>query len=361
MPLQKISGQSSPEEPGRQGLPNLKDMTLEEIEVFIASLGKEKFRSRQIMKWLYRIGIVSFDEMTDLSKNFRRELQDLARISSLEIRKVLTSTDGTKKILFRLNDGLSIESVLIPGKKDRTLCVSTQAGCRMRCRFCLTGKSGLKRSLLPSEITDQIAVSRLQIPEGREIDNIVLMGMGEPLDNYENVIKAVRIMTSDAGLGISKRKITLSTCGLVPMISRLGEDACVNLAVSLNAADDETRSRLMPVNRTYSIRTLLEACRQYQMPRRRRITFEYILMDGVNASIEDARRLVRLLRGLRCKINLIAFNEYPGSEFKTPPRDTINAFRSFLIAQQFTAILRASKGADILAACGQLSGEDIGA
>jgi 23S rRNA (adenine2503-C2)-methyltransferase len=168
-------------------------------------------------------------------------------------------------------------------------------------------------------------------------------------------------MTSDAGLGISKRKITLSTCGLVPMISRLGEDACVNLAVSLNAADDETRSRLMPVNRTYSIRTLLEACRQYQMPRRRRITFEYILMDGVNASIEDARRLVRLLRGLRCKINLIAFNEYPGSEFKTPPRDTINAFRSFLIAQQFTAILRASKGADILAACGQLSGEDIGA
>jgi 23S rRNA (adenine2503-C2)-methyltransferase len=360
MASQKISGESSPEEPGRQGLPNLKDMTLEEIEAFIARLGKEKFRSRQIMKWLYRFGITSFDEMTDLSKDFRRELKDRSRISKIRIGKIQTSTDGTKKILFRLEDDLLIESVLIPGKKNRTLCVSTQAGCRMNCRFCLTGKSGLTRSLLPSEITDQITMSRFQIPEGREIDNIVLMGMGEPLDNYENVIKAVGILTSDAGLGISKRKITLSTCGLVPMIRRLGEDACVNLAVSLNAADDDTRSRLMPVNRIYSIRALIDACRQYQMPRRRRITFEYILMDGVNASIEDARRLARLLRGLRCKINLIAFNEYPGSEFRTPPRDTINAFRSFLIAQQFTAILRASKGADILAACGQLSGEDIG-
>ena len=361
MPSQKISGESSPEEQGRQGLPNLKDMTLDEIEAFIARLGKEKFRSRQIMKWLYRFGITSFDEMTDLSKDFRRELKDRSTISKIRIGKIQTSTDGTKKILFRLEDDLLIESVLIPGKKDRTLCVSTQAGCRMNCRFCLTGKSGLKRSLLPSEITDQITMSRFQIPEGRDIDNIVLMGMGEPLDNYENVIKAIGIMTSDAGLGISKRKITLSTCGLVPMIRRLGEDACVNLAVSLNAADDDTRNRLMPVNRSYSIRALIDVCRQYQMPRRRRITFEYILMDGVNASIEDARRLARLLRGLRCKINLIAFNEYPGSEFKTPPRDTINAFRSFLIAQQFTAILRASKGADILAACGQLSGEDIGA
>lgn len=361
MPLPKISGESSPDKPSRPDLPNLKDMTLEEIEAFIARLGKEKFRSRQIMKWLYRFGTTSFDGMTDLSKDFRRELKDLARISRLQIRKIQTSTDGTKKILFGLEDGLSIESVLIPGKTDRTLCVSTQAGCRMRCRFCLTGTSGLKRSLLPSEITDQITVSRFQIPEGREIDNIVLMGMGEPLDNYENVIQAIRIMTSEVGLGISKRKITLSTCGLVPMIRRLGEDTCVNLAVSLNAADDETRSRLMPVNRTYPLETLLDACRRYQMPRRRRITFEYILMDGVNASLEDARRLARLLRGLRCKINLIAFNAYPGTEFRTPSRETISAFRSFLMDRKFTAILRASKGADILAACGQLRGNDDGA
>lgn len=359
MPSPKICEENSSDPTVRPGLPDLKDMTEEEMEAFIVRLGKEKFRSRQIMKWLYRFGAASFEGMTDLSAPFRRELRDIARISSLRIGGVQTSTDGTKKILFRLEDGLSIESVLIPGKKDRTLCVSTQAGCRMQCRFCLTGKSGLKRNLLPSEITDQITASRFQIPEGREIDNIVLMGMGEPLDNYDHVIKAIRIMACDAGLAISRRKITLSTCGLVPMIRRLGEDVSVNLAVSLNAADDETRSRLMPVNRSYPIRTLLDACRRYEMPRRRRITFEYILMDGVNASIEDARRLAKLLRGLRCKINLIAFNEYPGSEFRAPSKEKIHAFRSYLIEQKFTAILRASRGADILAACGQLSGRDM--
>lgn len=360
MPSPKTCRENSPDKTARQGFPNLKDMTEAEIEILITRLGKEKFRTRQIMKWLYRFGATTFEGMTDLSGSFRKELASMVRISSLQIRKIQTSTDGTKKILFQLEDGLSIESVLIPGKKDRTLCVSTQAGCRMRCRFCLTGKSGLKRNLKPSEITDQVTVSRFQIPEGREIDNIVLMGMGEPLDNYENVVRAIRIMTSDTGLGISKRKITLSTCGLVPMIRHLGEDVCVNLAVSLNAADETTRSRIMPVNRTHSIQSLLDACRHYEMPRRRRITFEYILMDGVNASLEDARRLSRLLRGLRCKINLIAFNEYPGSEFRTPSQETINAFRSFLIEKRFTAILRASRGADILAACGQLSGEDRG-
>jgi len=360
MPSPKISGGNGPDGPGHPDVPNLKDMTLEEIEAFIAGLGKETFRSRQIVKWIYRFGASAFDGMTDLSKDFRRELANLARISRLHIRKIQTSSDGTKKILFGLDDGLSIESVLIPGKRDRTLCISTQAGCRMACRFCLTGKSGLKRNLRPSEITDQLTVSRFEIPEGPEIDNIVLMGMGEPLDNYDNVIRAIRIMTADAGLGVSKRKITLSTCGLVPMIRRLGEDTCVNLAVSLNAADNGTRGRLMPVNRTYPIETLLDACRGYEMPRRRRITFEYVLLDGVNASLEDAARLARLLRGLRCKINLIAFNGYPGTAFRTPSRETINAFRSFLIERKFTAILRASKGADILAACGQLSGDEHG-
>jgi 23S rRNA (adenine2503-C2)-methyltransferase len=361
MPSPKISERNRPDGPERPGVPDLKDMTREEIEAFIAGLGKETFRSRQIMKWMYRFGATSFEGMTDLSKDFRRELADRARISTLQIRKVQTSIDGTKKILFGLEDGLSIESVLIPGKRDRTLCLSTQAGCRMSCRFCLTGKAGLKRNLRPSEITDQLTVSRFEIPEGPEIDNIVLMGMGEPLDNYDSVLRAIRIMTADAGLGLSKRKITLSTCGLVSGIRRLGEDTCVNLAVSLNAADNGTRSRLMPVNRKYPIESLLDACRGYPMPRRRRITFEYILLEGVNASLEDAARLAKLLRGLRCKINLIAFNDYPGTEFKTPSRETIQAFRSFLIGRRFTAILRASKGADILAACGQLSGEDHGA
>ncbi len=362
MPLPKTCKKNCPDPaPGSAGgmsLPNLKDMTLEEIESFIAGCGKEKYRSRQVMKWLYRFGVDSFDGMTDLSKDLRRELKGLARISRLEIRKVQTSADGTKKILFRLDDGLHIESVLIPGKNDRTLCLSTQAGCRMGCRFCLTGKQGFSRNLLPSEITDQITISRFEIPEGREIDNIVLMGMGEPLDNYEPVMKAVRIMTSDLGLAISNRKITLSTCGLAPMIGRLGEDACVNLAVSLNAADDRTRSSLMPVGRVYPLPALIEACRRYPMPRRRRITFEYILLDGINSSTQDAERLARLLKGVRCKINLIAFNEYPGSEFRKPATEAVAAFRDVLVRRRFTAVVRASKGADILAACGQLSGQE---
>ncbi len=358
MPSAKPYPRNLPDGTDPHQRPNLKDMTLEEVEAFIAGLGKEKYRSRQIMKWIYRFGAASFDDMTDLSKAFREELRGRARISTLGIRDVQVSADGTRKILFRLTDGLFIEGVLIPGKKDRTLCVSTQAGCRMGCRFCLTGKYGLARNLLPSEITDQIIASRFHLPEGREIDNIVLMGMGEPLDNYANVVKAVRIMTDDTGLAISNRKITLSTCGLVPGILKLGEDAGVNLAVSLNASDDDTRSAIMPVNKKYPIQTLLDACRSYQMPRRRRITFEYILMDGVNASRDDAVRLAKLLRRLRCKINLIAFNEYPGSAFRTPSPETVNAFRSCLIENGFTAILRTSKGADILAACGQLSGRE---
>lgn len=360
MPSAKPYPKNLPEGMDSHPLPNLKDMTLEEVEAFIAGLGKERYRSRQIMKWIYRFGATSFADMTDLSKAFREELRGRARISALGIEDVQVSADGTRKILFRLTDGLLIEGVLIPGKRDRTLCVSTQAGCRMGCRFCLTGQYGLTRNLRPSEITDQITASRRHLPEGREIDNIVLMGMGEPLDNYANVVKAVRIMTDDAGLAISNRKITLSTCGLVPGILKLGDDVCVNLAVSLNAPDDDARSAIMPVNKSFPIPALLDACRRYQMPRRRRITFEYILMEGVNASRDDAVRLAKLLRGLRCKINLIAFNEYSGSAFRTPSSETVHAFRSCLIEKGFTAILRASKGADILAACGQLSGREKG-
>ncbi len=200
----------------------------------------------------------------------------------------------------------------------------------------------------------------VQLPEGKEIDNIVMMGMGEPLDNYENVVRAVSVITSDWGLAISNRKITVSTCGIVPMIERLSTDAQVNLAVSLNATDDEMRVRLMPVGRLYPLKALLGACRKYQMPRRRRITFEYILIDGVNSSLADAEKLARLLRGLRCKINLIAFNEYPESEFRSPPAEAVETFRSYLIKKGFTAILRASKGSDILAACGQLSAVERG-
>ena len=243
--------------------PDLKNMTLEEIQDFIASLGKEKYRAKQIMKWLYRFGTTSFDEMTTLSKAFRAEISAIARISSLEIAKIQRSTDGTKKILFKLEDGNFIESVLIREKNHWTICVSTQAGCQMGCKFCLTGKQTFKRNLLPSEIAGQILTARCQTSEGENIKNIVMMGMGEPLANYTNTIKAIHIITADEGLGFSKRRITVSTCGIVPMIEKLGRDAAVNLAVSLNAPDNTTRTYLMPINRMYPLERLIEACRQY--------------------------------------------------------------------------------------------------
>jgi 23S rRNA (adenine2503-C2)-methyltransferase len=337
--------------------PDLKNMTLDEIEVFISRLGKERFRARQIMKWMYQAGSTSFDTMTNLSKIFRSEMEPEARISSLLIEKSQVSRDGTKKLLFRLEDGNHIESVLIREKNHWTLCISTQVGCQMGCRFCLTGKYGFKRNLVPSEIVDQITTARIKTPEGENIKNVVMMGMGEPLANYKNTVQAIKILTCDYGLALSPRKVTVSTCGIVPMIEHLGKDTPVNLAVSLNASDNETRSMLMPINRMYSIESLVEACRTFPMPRRRRITFEYILIDGVNDSPEDALRLTRLLKGVPCKFNLIPFNEFPGSEFKTPEDERIDAFRNILIRHNYTAVTRKSKGRDILAACGQLRGQ----
>jgi 23S rRNA (adenine2503-C2)-methyltransferase len=339
------------------GLPNLKDMSPEELETFIAGLGKERYRARQILKCLYRQGATSFDQMTTLSRVFREELSRRAVIDTPRIVETRTAGDTTKKVLFRLDDGNYIESVLIPGKTHWTICVSTQVGCRMGCRFCLTGKQGFTRNLRPSEITGQVMALRTNMPEGPEIRNIVLMGMGEPLDNYDNVVKAIRVLTSDHAFGFSTRKITLSTCGIAPMILKLGEDICVNIAVSLNAPDDRLRSDLMPINRKYPLAELFAACRDYPMPGRRMVTFEYILIGGVNDSLEDAARLVRLLKGTRCKLNLIAFNEFPGSPFKGPSPEAVAAFQSYLAKHHYTAILRVSKGSDILAACGQLSGQ----
>jgi 23S rRNA (adenine2503-C2)-methyltransferase len=329
--------------------PNIRDMSLEEIEALIVSLGKEKYRARQIMKWLYPGGATSFAEMTTLARDFRTRMEGLARIAEPAI-------DGTKKVLFRIEDDLFIESVLIPGRNHWTACISTQAGCAMGCRFCLTGRQGLRRNLLPSEITGQMTMLRRHMPEGPEIKNIVLMGMGEPLANYDHTLKAIRILTSDYGLGFSSRKVTVSTCGIAPWIVQLGKDVCVNLAISLNAPDDRRRDELMPVNRKYPLAELLGACRDYPMPGRRMLTFEYILMEGVNDSPADADKLARLLRGLHCKLNLIAFNEFPGSVYRTPTPDAVSAFQQILLDRHYTAILRASHGRDILAACGQLSG-----
>jgi len=335
---------------------DLKNMTLEEIAAFISRQGKEKYRARQIIKWLYQHGATSFDEMTNISKQCRTELDETATISTLPIERTEESVDGTRKFLFRLSDGEHIESVLLREKNHWTICISTQAGCAMGCQFCLTGRFGLTRNLLPSEIVGQIVALRFNTPEGMDIKNIVMMGMGEPLANYDNVLKAIEIITVDACAAFSTRRVTVSTCGIAPMIERLGRDTSVNLAVSLNAPDNETRDRLMPINRTYPLETLIEACRTFPMPRRRRITFEYILIAGVNDSDRQARQLAALMRGVRCKFNLIAFNEFPGSDFRTPSQNRIDSFRSILIQHNYTAVTRASKGRDILAACGQLKG-----
>jgi len=337
-------------------LPNLLDFTLEEMEKFISSAGKEKYRARQIMKWLHQSGSLSFDDMTTLSRDFREKLAAISRIQRPQVVKILTSQDGTKKALLRLEDGLCIESVLIPGKSHWTICLSTQAGCAMDCKFCLTASQGFKRNLLPSEIVGQIIALKHETPEGIDIKNIVMMGMGEPLANYENTLKTIKILTCDFGLGISNRKITVSTCGLAPQIVQLGKDICINLAVSLNTPDDATRNNLMPINKKYPLEVLLDACKKYPMPGRRLLTFEYILIDGVNSSVQDARKLAILLKELRCKLNLIVFNEYPGSVFKSPSQKTVEVFQQTLIDNHYTTMLRASKGSDILAACGQLSG-----
>jgi 23S rRNA (adenine2503-C2)-methyltransferase len=337
-------------------LPNLLDFTLEEMEEFISSSGKEKYRARQIMKWLHQSGSKSFDNMTTLSRNFRKSLSTIARIQRPEIVKIQKSQDGTQKALLRLEDSLFIESVLIPGKSHWTICISTQAGCAMGCEFCLTARQGFKRNLTPAEIVGQLITLKHETPEGVNINNIVMMGMGEPLANYESTLKSIKILTCDFGLGISNRKITVSTCGLAPQIVQMGKDICINLAVSLNAPDDATRNKLMPINKKYPLNALLEACKKYPMPGRRLLTFEYILIDGVNSSKKDAERLAMLLKNQRCKLNLIVFNEYPGSPFKSPSAKDVEAFQQILLDRHFTTMLRKSKGSDILAACGQLSG-----
>ncbi|PKN68851.1 MAG: 23S rRNA (adenine(2503)-C(2))-methyltransferase RlmN [Deltaproteobacteria bacterium HGW-Deltaproteobacteria-12] len=337
-------------------LPNLLDLTLEEIEEFISSLGKEKFRARQIMKCLYQSGNLSFAEMTTISREFRSSLAAISRIGRPEVVKILEAKDGTRKALLRLEDGLFIESVLIPGKSNWTICLSTQAGCAMGCQFCLTARQGWKRNLLPSEITGQIIALQQEPSAVPQIKNIVMMGMGEPLANYDNTLKAIKNLTCDFGLGFSNRKITVSTCGLAPQIVQLGKDICINLAVSLNAPDNAVRSSLMPVNKKYPLEILLDACKRYPMPGRRLLTFEYILIDGLNSSVYHAEKLAALLGNQRCKLNLIVFNEFPGSPYKAPPRKDVEAFQNILIKKHFTTILRASKGSDILAACGQLSG-----
>jgi 23S rRNA (adenine2503-C2)-methyltransferase len=335
---------------------DLKSLDLEETETWAEEFGLKPYRAQQIRHWLFKGLASSFDEMTNLSKALRARLREQALINPLEAVKTEVSGDGTRKYLFKLWDGHFIESVLIPERGHSTLCISSQAGCAMGCRFCLTAKQGLKRNLTPSEILDQVIQVKRDMEKPEGLTNLVFMGMGEPLANYDAVIKALGNLISEKGVNFSHRKVTLSTCGLIPQIRRLGRNVSVNLAVSLNAADDETRTALMPVNNRYPLGPLISACKAFPLPNRRMITFEYILIHGVNDRDRDARKLADLLSGLRAKINLIPLNANPGLDMAPPSMDRILRFQDILIRAHYTAIIRKSKGQDISAACGQLSG-----
>ena len=343
---------------------NLLDFTRQDLSAWLENNGIRPFRAGQISKWLYIRQAESFGQMTDLSKELRKKLEENFYIQRLVVEEKMVSADTTEKFLFRLNDGLHIESVLIPGKEHFTLCVSSQVGCAQNCRFCLTARGGFIRNLTVSEMVAQIRDIRFYLMQKAidplKLSNIVFMGMGEPLANYQNLMKALETITdSDYGFKFSPRHVTVSTSGLVPKITQLGLDTCVNLAVSLNATTDEMRSELMPINKKYPLKQLLEACRTFTMKPRNKITFEYILMKGVNDSKEDALRLVKLLSTIKAKVNLIPFNEYEESGFKRPSQKEISDFLQVLLDRNFTAIIRKSKGDDILAACGQLKAKLI--
>lgn len=334
---------------------DIKDFTLDQIKQWLEIQGFEPFRAKQICNHVYLRQVDDFNGMTNISKTLRGLLARHYTIGRLENVKVLTSKDGSRKYVFKLADGNLIESVLIPEKKHATLCISSQVGCALGCQFCQTGQTGLIRNLRCGEIIAQVRDIQKETAHPHYLTNIVFMGMGEPLANYANVVKALNIITDrHFGLQFSGRRITLSTAGLAPKLAALGRDTNVNLAISLNAADNHTRGRLMPINHQYPIETLVEACRGFDLKPRRRITIEYILLKGVNASATDARRLARLLRPLKVKINLIPYNEHSGSSFQRPDNATIQAFRDILVKHHYTVIVRHSKGSDIAAACGQL-------
>ncbi len=333
---------------------DLKNLSPDELSGLLAEMGQKPFRTKQIIRWIYSRGATSFADMTDLSKDFREALSARATISDLQAEVVEVSQDGTRKYLFRLADGQTIETVRIPMEGERaTLCISTQVGCAMQCAFCLTGSFGLVRNLEAGEIVNQVCAALKDGP----INNIVLMGMGEPLHNLDNVVKALQIFYLAEGFGYSARKVTLSTSGLVPQMRELGQRIRVSLAVSLNATSDAVRDELMPVNRRYPLKELMAACREYPLQSRERITFEYILIRGVNDTPQDAKRLVGLLHGVKGKVNLIPYNEHEGSSFHAPTPESIEAFQTYLLNRDIVAIRRASKGQDISAACGQLKGQ----
>lgn len=337
---------------------NILELSKERIISWLKAHRIEPYRADQILKWIYLHQTDRFDQMTDIAKNIRPLLEDHFAVRRLEIETVEKSKDGSRKYLFKLEDGKYIESVLMPERDHYTLCVSSQVGCAMDCRFCLTASCGLQRNLSKAEIISQARDVKNELQASIPLSNLVFMGMGEPLANYENLVAALEVITdSGFGLGFASRRVTVSTAGLVSRLADLGRDTRVNLAISLNATDNVTRNHLMPINRKFAIEKLLKACQQFPLPGGRRITFEYVLLKDVNDSVEDAHRLAKLLRPIKSKINLIPFNPHTGCQYQRPSEDCILRFQDILIDKNYTVMIRRSKGQDISAACGQLAGK----
>jgi 23S rRNA (adenine2503-C2)-methyltransferase len=341
---------------------NLLGLSREGLEDFLADLGEKPFRARQLMAWMYRFGLADFAAMTDISKLLRTRLAEVAEIRPPQIRSLHHAADDTRKWMLAMDAGQAIETVFIPEPARGTLCISSQVGCAMDCAFCATGKQGFNRNLSSADIVGQVWLANRELghrPDGdRIVTNVVFMGMGEPLANYRNLVPALEVLLDDFGFNISRRRVTVSTSGLVPQIDRLGEECNVALAVSLHAADDGLRDRLVPINRRHPIGELLEACWRYaQRGTGRHITFEYVMLDGVNDRDEDMRRLAKLLAHRPAKVNLIPFNSFPGTEFRRSPAAAIERCRDFLLRKGIRATIRRTRGDDIDAACGQLAGQ----
>ena len=347
---------------------NLLGLNRGQMEAFFADIGEKRFRAKQVMKWIHHQGVLDFEQMTDLSKALRGKLALLADVCPPEIAGQYDSTDGTRKWAIRVEGGALVESVLIPEGDRATLCVSSQVGCTLDCKFCSTGKQGFQRDLTAAEIIGQVWLAINSYDgwqfdsRGRVVTNVVMMGMGEPLLNFDNVVAAMNLMTDDLAYGLSKRKVTLSTSGVVPALDKLAEFSDVNLAVSLHAPNDEIRSRIIPINKRYPIHELLISAKRYiesQSDKKRVVTIEYTLLAGVNDQLEHARELCDLLRNYPCKINLIPFNDFPHSGFKRPSGNVITQFWQVLVNAGFVVTVRTTRGDDIDAACGQLVGDVV--
>lgn len=343
---------------------NLLDLDRQAMEAYFTDLGEKTFRAGQVLKWIYQHGITDFSEMTTLSKKLRKRLSEIACIELPKITSQQTSRDGTRKWLLQLDTNNSIETVFIPEKDRGTLCVSSQVGCALDCSFCATGTQGFNRNLTTGEIIGQLWIACQALGQYQEkdriISNVVMMGMGEPMLNFDNVISAINLMTEDHAYGLSRKRVTLSTSGLVPAIDKLAETSDISLAISLHATNDTLRDKLVPINKSFPIKELMESCKKYAKIRAvDTITFEYVMLDGINDSEMEARMLVKLVEGIPAKINLIPFNPFPGTHYRCSDRVVIDKFRDILIKAGIFAITRKTRGEDINAACGQLLGKVV--